>query len=150
MPLALTSDAKTDLSLSLLATGRKLLSTALASMIAMCLLAMSGCVALSIPSKRFHDPQDNGGLFGDFRRGDSSQVPGQAVDDIHFADDPAHASQCTESCCLGDPRNTISHDEFDDDVDFGSSGHHRKAPEVPWPRYHPVPTRPVFTGYPGI
>lgn len=149
MPLAITTDGKTDLPLSLVTTGRKPLSIVLASLIAACLFAMSGCVALSIPSKRFHDPQDRGGVLGDFRGGGSHGMSVNAVDGDHFMGDSEHPSSCTENGCSGTCGNG-SYDDFDEDADFGSGGHHRKTPEVPWPRYHPVPTRPVFSGYPGL
>ena len=115
---------------------------------ATCLVVTSGCVALSIPSKRFHDPADHGGLFGDYRKGGSVGVPDNLADhDGHFHDGDVVEGHCTESySASGYSEND---DEFDED-EFGTGCHgHQKAPEVPWPRYHPVPTRPVFSGYPG-
>jgi len=121
------TDAGTGLRLLTIAN-RQRYSLALACLLATGSVATSGCVALSIPSKRFHDPQDHGGLFGDFRKGGSSGVPGHPVQlDGHFCD------------------------AFDEQDEFGTGGHaHPKAPEIPWPRYHPVPTRPVFSGYSGM
>jgi hypothetical protein len=150
MPLAITAAAKSALPLSLATAGRKLRSTALKSIVAAYLLATSGCIALSIPSKRFHDPQDRGGLLGDFRGGGSETAPMHAGEGDHFMDDSAELSVCSEECCAASPECEAPYDGFDEAVGLGLGGRHQKAPDVPWPRYHPVPTRPVFTGYPGF
>ncbi len=80
----------------------------------------SGCISPNLPSQRYHDPHDRGGLFGDYR---------------------GSGSESSQGCV-----RTIGHhgDDFEDDSSLGEHGS-QKPPEVPWPRYHPVPTRPVFS-----
>lgn len=83
---------------------------------------LGGCVALNIPSVRYDDPEDRGGLFGPHRKTDASAVP--ELTDVSGLADGRHA--CTsgsEDLEIADPP---------------------KPPEVPWPRFHPLPTRPVF------
>jgi len=101
----------------------------------------SGCVALSIPSQRFHDPADRGGIFGDFRGSHRAASEGSSLGI------PCDRGTCGAADCAacGSAAGYQSDDEFSDD-----GGHHSKPPEVPWPRYHPVPTRPVFAGFPGL
>jgi hypothetical protein len=142
------TDARTGTRLLTIAN-RQTQSLAMTWLMATGLVATSGCVAIGIPSKRFHDPQDHGGLFGDFRKGGASGMPDRpAQHDGHFCDGTGVAGQCTQRCCAG----AGGHDgHFDEQDGWGDGGHgHSKAPEVPWPRYHPVPTRPVFSGYPGM
>lgn len=81
-----------------------------------------GCVALNIPSVRYDDPGDRGGLFGPHRttNGDANSEFGDVS---------------TVTPAPG-PQVCVSEDlEMD---------HAPKPPEVPWPRFHPLPTRPVF------
>ncbi len=73
------------------------------------LVISSGCVALSIPSERYHDEADRGGMFG-----------------------PQRGANAERNC---------ESDLFTDADDFQES---EKPAEVPWPRFHPLPTRPVF------
>lgn len=148
MPLEILTEI--DSQLSLASTARKLLSIAMALLVAVCLLGTSGCIALSIPSKRFHDPQDRGGLLGDFRHSGADNLPVHPVHAGHLLGDPEHSTQCTENGCAGLCGSGMSSHDFDEDAEFRVGGHHPKAPDVPWPRYHPVPTRPVFSGYPGL
>lgn len=150
MPLAITTDGKTGLPLSIGTTGRKPLSIAVASIVAAYILATTGCIALGIPSKRFHDPQDRGGLLGDFRVGGSLPTPVNAGDGDHFIDNSGHPAPCVEGYCVDACESETPYDNFDDGAGIRSIGRHQKLPDVPWPRYHPVPTRPVFTGYPGL
>jgi len=80
------------------------------------LLPISGCVALNIPSQRFDDPADSGGLLGPWH-----------------TDPLVHSLEQAEGCLDGGP---LSNEPLLVE----------QAPEsdVPWPRFHPLPTRPVF------
>ncbi|EMI55945.1 hypothetical protein [Rhodopirellula sallentina] len=95
-----------------------------------------GCLALGIPSERLHDPADRGGLLGDWNS-DVSYGPDQitqdlveqgvvlaTTDDGLFCEGPSPLDVNPKTGCLSPPKE--------------------KTPEVPWPRFHPVPTRPVF------
>lgn len=98
-----------------------------------CLLPalLSGCVAMGIPSVRYHDPEDRGGLLGPQRPVNPAEVAeasgGQVI--VAGSDVPASYLGCNdlggEGGCEG--------------------GEPKKPPEVPWPRFHPLPTRPVFS-----
>ncbi|MCM2372019.1 hypothetical protein [Aporhodopirellula aestuarii] len=99
-------------------------------------ICSTGCLALGIPSERLHDPADRGGLLGDW----NSDVPygpteiGQELvhegvvlvtpDDGLFCSEVSPLDVSPKTGCAIKPKE--------------------KAPEVPWPRFHPVPTRPVF------
>lgn len=87
----------------------------------------SGCIALSIPSERLHDPHDHGGLLGDWR---------------HAADhDCEHPCRSLEPLAIdGGP---LDLDGRDPALEINGKP---KKDEVPWPRFHPVPTRPIFGG----
>ena len=86
-------------------------------------MTQAGCVALNIPSQRYFDPADHGGAFGAW-----SNDPGAAA-----------GSQCAGGdCVIGQP---LEVDPFDTSVDPDGKP---KPPEIPWPRFHPIPTRPVF------
>lgn len=93
------------------------------------LLTQVGCVALNIPSQRFHDPADHGGLFGHWRSGHSQNTPHPPSREFHGS---------SGFCIDGGP---LEVDPFDPSLDVNGNP---KQPEVPWPRFHPVPTRPVF------
>ena len=97
------------------------------------LLAMTqlGCVALNVPSQRYHDPVDGGGIFGGWT---SSSPTVQS----HQASIYHPGSDIIDEGCLG---GSLEVDPFDSD---SSTDGNPKPPEVPWPRFHPVPTRPVF------
>jgi hypothetical protein len=92
------------------------------------LLCQAGCIAMNIPSQRFHDPDDHGGLLGHWRTG------GNACG-LHHQPGHGHGGG---PCLDGGP---LEVDPFDPNVDADGQP---KPPEVPWPRFHPVPTRPVF------
>lgn len=102
----------------------------LISLLALVLMtSQAGCVALSIPSQRRHDPTDHGGLFGDWKNvGAAAQLfspQSHSVSDFSIDGGPLECDSLEPS--------------FEE----------QKAPEkdeIPWPRYHPVPTRPVFGG----
>jgi len=92
---------------------------------------LSGCMALSIPSVRYHDPEDRGGLLGPQRPANQAEVVAVSGEQV-VAESGGEPSNCT-GC-------------GDDDCDRGCEGSEsEKPPEVPWPRFHPLPTRPVFS-----
>ncbi len=93
----------------------------------------TGCVALNIPSQRLHDPTDHGGMFGPWKR---NARPGRLFKEIIVG--PPAANDCVDVC--GDDFYGVQ------DFDTEFPGHAEPTPEVPWPQYHPVPTRPVFGG----
>ncbi len=90
--------------------------------------SQSGCVALSIPSERFHDPADGGGLFG------------------HWHGDLGHSCErCEHSPGNWDPSSLDGGPLECDPLDPAAGEHGKpKQDEVPWPKFYPVPTRPVF------
>ncbi|MFK8111918.1 MAG: hypothetical protein AB8B91_06935 [Rubripirellula sp.] len=91
-----------------------------------------GCVALNIPSQRFQDAQDHGGVLGHWRNHGHLATPTGTGHNHHHDG---------EACSFdGGP---LEVDPFDPSLDASSNP---KQPEVPWPRFHPVPTRPVFGG----
>ena len=94
-------------------------------------VTQAGCVALNVPSQRYHDPDDCGGVFGAWSRTTASP---SLHDDPHQP--PTH---CVEDDCF--TGGSLECDPFDTSV--GPEGK-PKPPEVPWPRFHPIPTRPVF------
>jgi hypothetical protein len=118
-----------------LAMNRK--NSSLASIVLLLgLICQGGCVALNLPSERIADPSDKGGLFGHWRgtarhhsttsnRDFAMRSEGSCVDSDCWDGGPLGEDSC-ETCEDAEPA----------------------APEVPWPRFLPVPTRPVF-GSPG-
>ncbi|MCG8649990.1 MAG: hypothetical protein MI861_09155 [Pirellulales bacterium] len=95
------------------------------------LLSQAGCVALNIPSQRLHDAGDKGGLFGHWR--DRSVG-------THFHQQVHHPAETLviQPNLDGGPLEVAP---FECDPVQGGNG---KPAEVPWPKFHPVPTRPVF------
>ena len=100
------------------------------------LVSQVGCVALNIPSHRFHDPGDCGGALGSWRKGHCKPMgphdefaPPLVADEFHGA---------SGHCIDGGPLET---DPLGPSLDYDGTP---KPPEVPWPRFHPVPTRAVF------
>ena len=102
------------------------------ALLALVLLVTSqvGCIALSIPSERQFDPADHGGLFGDWDQ--DTETTGQCCDHPHRSFD--------DLACDGGP---LESDPLDASLKIKGKP---KKDEVPWPRFHPVPTRPVFGG----
>jgi hypothetical protein len=111
------------------------------------LLSQGGCIALNIPSERLHDPDDRGGLFGHWRNA-------QAHPTIHSTSPHAEPTTGQEITGVG---GIVPHgsERFHDgggsclDCDLGTydpldSPSAPPAAEIPWPKFHPVPTRPVF------
>ena len=131
-----------------------------------------GCVALNIPSERLYDATDHGGMFGDWRKhrhiADSShaghpnhhelhahhgQVSHHGQDGIFHAD----RSHCSDPNCVLDHHAIDAQGTYDarfmidggplEQDPFGpieGANGAASQPEIPWPRFHPVPTRPVF------
>ena len=121
-----------------------------------------GCVALNIPSKRQFDPADRGGVFGPWTHGGSTQPESYgaecnaagcnaagcnaaghnvAGDGFVITGDGSSPATMGDGVCLdGGPLGEDPHFEMDN----------APPPEsVPWPRFHPVPTRPLLSGKPG-
>ncbi|TWU40905.1 hypothetical protein [Novipirellula artificiosorum] len=118
----------------------------------------AGCVALNIPSERIADPTDRGGPLGHWRRGGGphhvsppgllSSVQGGETemlvhDDSYSGEFLRPSSSDTPWGCDTFGGGALTVDPFDASVDEQGTA---KPPEVPWPRFHPVPTRPVFGG----
>jgi hypothetical protein len=108
-------------------------SLSIAGWLCLC-VGSSGCVALGIPSERFHDPADAGGLLGDWKR-DYVYGPGEVT-----------AELAQQGAVIATPDGVFCGDGATlDTPPLGCTGTAQaKPPEVPWPRFHPVPTRPVF------
>ncbi|TWU22180.1 hypothetical protein Pla52o_32350 [Novipirellula galeiformis] len=112
-----------------------------------------GCVALNIPSERIADPEDGGGVLGDWKKNRSKR----AATTLHHAfsgvegeggiHSQAIHSQAMDQCDVPSEQyidgGALGVDPFDTSVEQDGS---LKAPEIPWPRFHPMPTRPVFGG----
>ncbi len=92
-----------------------------------------GCVALNIPSRRHHDPGDRGGLFGSWRQGD-----GLTESDVPMVHPSGHTVSCPGDC--GDP----ACEEWGGCESGCGMYEEAQPPEIPWPRFHPVPSRPIF------
>ncbi len=115
----------------------------LLSCFAVASLLQVGCVALNIPSERHQDPSDRGGVFGDWA---NPARPGRVLKEIVIGPDAEPGMGCCDSQHLGDVPlldDGSFHDGFEGD--FGGEVA-PPPPEVPWPKYHPLPTRPVFGG----
>ncbi|WP_146458311.1 hypothetical protein [Rubripirellula tenax] len=97
-----------------------------------------GCVALNIPSERAHDPADAGGILGPWKKGGASTASQHTVFDEFTNDSYSGDPSCSDGGALG-------FDPFDPNAIEGGQ---TEPPEVPWPRFHPVPTRPVFGAMP--
>jgi hypothetical protein len=91
----------------------------------------SGCVALNIPSQRHDDPSDGGGILGSW---EDPARPGRVLKEILVGPPPeAGMDACDDFTPVG--------------AEFGNGEYATNEPpkpEVPWPKYHPIPTRPVF------
>lgn len=113
---------------------RSRLLLALASLL---VIAHTGCVALNIPSRRHHDPGDQGGLFGPWNGNAGSGV---SAGHSTSAGIDGPCATCGDSGC-----QSCMDTERWDECESGCGSHEEvKPPEIPWPKYHPVPTRPVF------
>lgn len=106
-----------------------------ASWLCVC-LSSSGCIALGIPSERYHDPADSGGLLGDWKRGqpyDSAALTAELIEEGAVLVPSPEGLLCSGVSPLDMSA-----------VDGCGREAKPKPPKVPWPRFHPVPTRPVF------
>lgn len=133
--------------------------------------SQAGCVALNIPSERLHDATDHGGMFGDWRKhrhiADNSHAGSSSHHRLH-----AHHALGADSSLDGvslaghhcnDPSCVLDHHFIDgqgihgarfaidggplEEDPFGpvaGSNGAASESEIPWPRFHPIPTRPVF------
>lgn len=108
----------------------------------------TGCLALGLPSQRFHDAQDQGGILGDFRHSKTPGPPGMTEDLLTAGAVlvPPHASCATGTSSVNEQTVMASGvDPMDVHPVTGSClAPVEESPKVPWPRFHPVPTRPVF------
>lgn len=95
------------------------------------LFSQVGCVALNIPSQRFHDATDQGGLLGHWRGGGGGPVVQQ----------DSTAGQFHDSGGICVDGGQLEVDPFDPTLDVYG---YPKQPEIPWPRFHPVPSRPIL------
>ncbi|PHQ35827.1 hypothetical protein [Rhodopirellula bahusiensis] len=137
-------------------TSRVRIARSLTRCLVVCVLAsMSGCVALGVPSQRMHDPDDHGGLLGDWRRGrphTAAQHTQSLIEDgAVIVPTDGHGVMCDTTGTVHD--GNIGSGVIDgtmpldlDPITGGVQSEPEKPPEVPWPRFHPVPTRPVFGG----
>ncbi|KAA1261666.1 hypothetical protein LF1_42210 [Rubripirellula obstinata] len=111
----------------------------------------SGCVALNLPSERYHDPTDHGGIFGSWKTGVVDPAATQAFAGPNHGHSPngmdhaAGAIGSSVDCSLDYiGGESLAVDPFD--TENGEYAKPPEPPEVPWPRFHPVPTRPIFGG----
>ena len=95
-----------------------------------------GCVALNIPSVRYHDPADHGGLFGPWSDA-AGPTPSAAVGVRHES-----AGAAAEAWRPG--AEPLSPPPAGCGPDAPLAAVPEADPDVPWPRFHPLPTRPVF------
>lgn len=104
----------------------------------------AGCIALNLPSERFHDPSDRGGLLGSWPTAGSGHDHAIATDAVITTESflSGDAGMSADASCVG---GDLEFDPFDTSQgEFAAPP--PPPPEVPWPRFHPVPTRPVFGG----
>ncbi|MEM9826581.1 MAG: hypothetical protein AAF958_08325 [Planctomycetota bacterium] len=109
-------------------------------------LVHSGCVALNIPSRRDHDPRDRGGLLGGWESQHEINSPDDVVGQAGVI--VGQASETLRNFDGGPLVRTHSCDgEICADADLDRSAHiAKKQEQVPWPRFHPIPTRPIYGG----
>lgn len=89
----------------------------------------SGCVGLNIPSVRYYQPENQQAL--------------PTLDQALLFDTRASSSPMDEEHVCCDVVANDDHEEFR----VGPGGGwllQRKQRQVPWPRFHPVPTAPAF------
>ncbi|MDG2223462.1 MAG: hypothetical protein P8L85_18920 [Rubripirellula sp.] len=117
------------------------------------LLAQPGCVALNIPSQRWHDPNDEGGVFGHLQGTTVHRATGQELllgtdsTVLEVSEGPYDHTLVSPGFHGGpgfhDPDGSCVDCEpncFDPLAETEATA----PPEIPWPKFHPVPTRPVF------
>jgi len=125
------------------------------------LLTQAGCVALNIPSHRAHDPEDRGGLLGHWK--DAKHRQPDWVNKFPGMDPAAVERAAAEATMMQTPRmeaplTESPHDLsqfhgggcFCSDCEAGqydpmaSTQASAEESEIPWPKFHPVPTRPIY------
>ncbi len=128
---------------------------------------------MNIPSQRFADPDDRGGILGHWSKERPAEVMSEFdAEQLHSANETGiifdeisggipcnqrlKSQQLSGQTCCEDGNcidgGALSADPFGDydptTSDHGGFGPKKPktkpAPEIPWPRYHPIPTRPVF------
>lgn len=125
-----------------------------------CLLALvthPGCVALHLPSERYHDPDDLGGMLGRWKHARGPMPPSHVAEGSScLADSSDPADEGAGPAFVPGRETWATQDE--PGCDPFAPGYDPFAPgwnpfargdaekPVPWPKYHPVPTRPVFGG----
>ncbi|QDV64329.1 hypothetical protein [Crateriforma conspicua] len=118
-------------------------------------LSCGGCVALNIPSYRHLDPHDDGGVFGGWNQPKRLGVPIDTPvpgDSSVIASDRSDAPMgCGPTGHCGGVHGPVGGPGSFEDECFGApigmdggGDVPVEKPEVPWPKFHPVPTRPVF------
>lgn len=119
----------------------------LTCMAALILVTSTGCLALGVPSQRLHDPIDQGGLLGDWKANPSRTIAATTSELIA----EGGVVVPTNAACASHPKPDMGLLDLPPGasaLDLATTGHFaprpEKPPEVPWPKYHPVPTRPVF------
>jgi len=84
----------------------------------------SGCVGLGIPSVRYHD---------------GSPREGRTLDEAILFD--TEGPSCADGQCGPLPGEQFAAE----DCGEAASVEPPELPNVPWPRFHPLPTAPVFS-----
>lgn len=116
------------------------------------LVTSTGCLALGVPSKRLHDPVDQGGILGDWKA-NPARTPATMTAELVAEGGvvvPAYEGcQANSAAIPGSLDLPAGMSAMELETHCGAHSKADKPPEVPWPRYHPVPTRPVFgsSGY---
>lgn len=125
--------------------------------ISMGLASAGGCVAMNIPSQRLYDVDDGGGILGSWggKTIDGHALPAgssgdqsvhQIVGDQHVSPRDTlgnhHAGGNAVGCGDSHGGKIFFDEEFDDEFAVPD------VDPVPWPRFHPIPTRPVFSPAP--
>ena len=95
---------------------------------------------MNIPSQRAHDPDDRGGILGNWSGCSQHAGTCHIEHEQPIADSLPGSNQCHNRSNSFDG-GALKVDPFDTSVDENGIP---KPPEIPWPRFHPVPTRPVF------
>ncbi len=116
---------------------RSVIALPLSVCMAVFMLLQTGCLALNIPSQRNHDANDSGGILGAW---EDPARPGRVLKEILMGPPP---ESDLGSCDDVDP---FGSEAYGSDYTGGPHPSEPAPPEVPWPKYHPVPTRPVFGG----
>ncbi len=101
------------------------------------LAASTGCLGLNIPSGRYHDPSPAAA-------GRTTPDGPRRLDHALLFANPRVPPETSGAWEEHDPTACGSRLPAG-----GSRGQEDDLPAVPWPRFHPVPTAPVFAPRPG-